>query len=170
MVRTLLAIAIIITLLSTSCGQATSNKKTTYNTESTTTLTTQPVEKLVVQNCNSWIEYGNYISFSSGKRYEGTFFHVIGEVKNVSSKYVRLSDYTKIEATFYDVNGSIIDYDADLLTEYGFFKEEVISPGGKWPLRLILFDEEASTRVDSYELKAIGQTTTKLPLEAEILN
>jgi hypothetical protein len=169
MARILLAIAVTITLLSISCNQTTSSKTTTYNTDLVATTPAQPTERLVVQNCLSWTEYGSYISFPFGKHYEGTFFHIIGEIKNVSSKYIRLNDSGKIEATFYDVNGSVIDYDINLLTIYRFFDTETVSPGGKWPLKLILFDEEASAKVDSFELKAKGRTTTA-PDEAEILS
>ena len=77
------------------------------------------------------MRYGNYVSFPSFKRYTGTFINIIGEIKNTSSQYIKLSASNKIEATFYDTNGSIIDFDIDLLTVYRYTDTEIISPGGK---------------------------------------
>ncbi len=73
-----------------------------------------------------------------------------------------------MEANFYDADGSVID--ADLVIRHKFAEEEILPPGGKWPFRLILLDEEASQRVVSYELLAKGYETTEMPRQAEVLS
>ena len=107
------------------------------------------------------------MSWPSGERYKGDFYHVVGAIHNPSSVSVRLGE-DKIEVTFYDASSSIID--ADFVLEKKFAEEEIIPPGGKWPFRLILLDEDASQRVASYELLARGYETAEIPGQAEVIS
>lgn len=122
---------------------------------------------LKILSHSSYISYKSYVSWPSGKRYKGHFFHIVGEFQNPSSVNVRL-DEDKIEATFYDAGGSTID--ADFILKHRFAEEEMLAPGEKWPFRLSLVDEEASKRVASYELLARGHETTEVPHQAKLLS
>ena len=164
-----------MTFLVTSC--VTNQTSTTQQTEATTSQytgqsTIPPKLKTIdlnIPSYSSYIEYGNYRSFSSGKDYQGDFLHIIGEVQNPSSLSVQF-DNDNVKATFYDAVGSVVDVDFILRYRFSFADEVIIPPMGNWPFRLTLLDEEASESVASYEISARARETRERPLQVEVLN
>lgn len=175
-----LLIGILVILLLTGCSRGTiettpASTTTAQPTISTTPITTTPITTtslpptavaLDILSHSSYIKYASYWSLYSGSQ-SGEFFHIIGELQNPTSENMKL-DEDKIDVIFYDAGGSIIDTNSVL--KYDFAEEEIIPPGGKWPFRLVLMDEEASKKVASYELLAKGHSTNRMPYQAEVLD
>ena len=170
--RVTILIIIVSAFILVSCGYSTSDSTSTQDNElpptsPSTQITTSVTLDLL--NYRSYIEYGSYISFPSGNRYSGNFLYIVGEFYNPSSQNVRLGD-EKIEATFYDTNGSVINVDADTVSEHKYLKDETIPPGGKWPFKLIILDEGVSSMVASYDLSAKGRRISDEIPQIEIIS
>ena len=173
-VRLLIGILVIM-LLAAGCIQdvvettpaPTETASPTGTLPSTTTPEPQPKSVgLDILSHSSYIKYASYWSLYSGSQ-SGEFFHIIGELQNPTSENMKLNE-DKIDVIFYDAGGSMIDTNSVL--KYDFAEEEIIPPGGKWPFRLVLMDEEASKKVASYELLAKGHSTNRTPYQAEVLD
>jgi hypothetical protein len=161
--------------LVSSCttDQTTTTQENEVTTSQYTEQSTSPAKlktiDLNILSYSSYIEYGSYRSFSSGKDYQGDFLHIIGEVQNPSSLSVQF-DNDNVKATFYDATGSVVDVDFILRYRFSFADEVIIPPMGNWPFRLTLLDEEASESVASYEISARARETRERPLQVEVLN
>ncbi len=98
--------------------------------------------EVAIINESSHIAYGRFET-SEGESYEGNFFHVVGEVENVSEDPLNYW----IEIRFYDVDGKQI---VGPKWELGY--PFVIGVGQKYPFKIVLLDEDISTKVARYEL------------------
>ena len=163
--------AMIFLVASCITDQTTATQETEVTTSQYTEQSTSPPKlktiDLDIPSYSSYVEYGSYRSFSSGKIYQGDFLHIIGEVQNPSPLSVQF-DNDNVKATFYDATGSVVDVDS--LMRYEFADEVIIPPMGNWPFRLTLLDEEASESVASYEISARARQTRERPLQVEVLN
>ncbi len=169
---------VLVVSVSTSCGGVTQKPTIPAPPQEAEAPSPAPTEEpkpasepttvnLEVLSHSSYMKYGSYVSWPSGKHYKGHFFHIVGEFRNPGSLNVRL-DNDKIEATFYDTGGSVIE--PDFILKDNFAEEEILAPGEKWPFRLVLLDEEASHQVANYELVGKGHETGEVPHRAEVLS
>jgi hypothetical protein len=165
--------AVLLAGIFAGCGDSdrgtTRTALTQYN-ESPPTSPYTPITTSVtldVLNYRDYIEYASYISFTTSKRYSGNFLHIVGEFYNPSSQNVKLGD-DKLEATFYDDSGTVIEVDNIVKTSY--LQDETIPPGGKWPFRLVVLDEDISNRISSYNLSAKGRRISEEIIQIEIIS
>jgi len=72
------------------------------------------------------------------------YFHVVGEIENVSPNPVEL---VKVIGTFYDVNGKVVG------TDFSFTDPAILSAGDKAPFELILTSATIPVKeIDNYRL------------------
>ncbi|HDQ06954.1 MAG TPA: hypothetical protein ENN36_09600 [Candidatus Bathyarchaeota archaeon] len=69
--------------------------------------------------------------------------YIVGEVENTGDM---ATEFTKVNATFYDAEDQIID------TRIGYATLDVLLPGRKSPFYVMLFEDDMSLAVDDYSL------------------
>jgi hypothetical protein len=111
------------------------------------------VESNITMEEPALLEIPNHSSHMSSL---GTCFEVVGEVENIGSENV---EDTKIFATFYDQQGTVI---GATLSRYG--EIDTLVPGQKLPFSLSYYGREGiPERIPNYSLCAEGTKTTKEP-------
>ena len=109
----------------------------------------------VSNNKNNILKILSHNSFIDNAGY----FHVVGEVENVSPNPVEL---VKVIGTFYDVNGKVVG------TDSSFTDPAILSAGDKAPFELILTSASIPVKeIDNYRLsldwqKGGGEATNGL--------
>jgi hypothetical protein len=96
----------------------------------------------------------NGISILGHTSYVGEIgdFHVVGEVRNNTTK---LMEFVEITATFYDSTGKVVG------TESGFTDMDILRPAETSPFDILLNDEQQSQKIDNYKLSVSGDETLK---------
>ena len=113
---------------------------------------TQPGEAQITSH-SSFIHYGSYKEWHSGKIYKGRFIHIVGEIENIGQVALKSpllsSRGIKVSTTYYDQEGVEIEKGTHF-TSIPVMKH--LAPGARSPFEIILLDEEASSDVSRYEI------------------
>lgn len=87
------------------------------------------------------------------------FFHVVGEVKNVSSETI---EFVNMIGTFYDSDDRVV------MTESSYAYMKVLRGGESSPFSIILTNEEQIKKIDTYKLQAEASSGDALPAKLEL--
>ncbi|MFQ6086400.1 MAG: hypothetical protein ACE5OY_09140, partial [Candidatus Bathyarchaeia archaeon] len=85
---------------------------------------------------SSYMRYGKYKEFFTGKIYEGDFFHVVGEVQNIAAENI----VVEVVPVFYDETGAVIEAEP---IHTSIKPLEILAPDQKSPFEMIILDEDA---------------------------
>mgnify|MGYP001765487739 CR=1 FL=1 len=90
------------------------------------------------------------LSHSSFLSSSGTF-HVVGEVKNNSSKN---RSYVKLTATFYNSDNTVVG------TDFAYTEVDILLPNEKSPFEILEIDEAISAQIDHYSVVVSDSNVT----------